>query len=340
MSHEAQASAANQGRIDEEAADWLLRRSERQLGLAEEAEFERWLAAHPQHTLTFSAMSGVWAHAGTLKHLAHFAELGPRVSVWQRLRHSCARRPWVPAAIGAVAAAAIVFAIPLMTILTGTHSTAVGEMRTVALPDGSTVYLGAKSRIRVKFSDAERRVQLVSGEALFEVQHNPARPFVVDAGDELVRDVGTRFDINRSDSSVRVFVLQGSVEISDTTTADIAPLSAAPQVLKAGDGLEATHRKSATAKAEHLSYAESPDRAPDAWRTGWLIYENATLGDVVADVNRYYGPGVTLAPEVAEMRLTASIRTAQISAFLGALHSALPVQVARESDGRIHVTQR
>jgi transmembrane sensor len=340
VSHERQASALDQVRIDEDAADWLMRQSERPLARAEEAVFERWLAADPQHALTYAAMSGVWAHAGSLKHLAHYAELEPRVTAWQRLLRSCQRRPWVPASIGAAVAAAIVFATPLAGFFNGTHSTAIGELRTVALPDGSTVYLGGKSRIQVKFSDSERRVRLLSGEALFEVRHNPARPFVVDAGDELVRDVGTQFDVNRSDASVRVFVLQGSVEVSDNTLAKSVPTPPAPEVLQAGSGLVDTRRKSAGARPERLTYAGSPERSPDAWRTGWLVYENATLGDVVADINRYYAPGVTLGPGVEDMRLTASVRTAQISAFFGALHSALPVRVAQQSDGRVEVTRR
>jgi transmembrane sensor len=330
----------DQARIDQEAAEWLMRRSEGPLAHDEETQFERWLRSHPRHNLTFAAMSGVWAHAGGLKHLAHLAESQPRAKVREILRRTLTLHPWLSGSIATLTAAAAAVVIFGALYSTSLQSTGLGETRTVTLPDGSSVFLGARSQIRVNYSDTERRVQLTSGEALFEVKHDPGRPFVVDAGDELVRDVGTRFDINRSDTSVRVYVLQGAVEIRDNHATPAETVPAPVQVLNAGDGMEATHRPASGRQPDNVTYAKSSHSRPDAWRTGWLVYENASLGDVVADVNRYYGPGVDLGPEVAAMRVTASIRTSQIPSFVEALNSALPVNVAREEDGRVHVTAR
>jgi transmembrane sensor len=326
-------SIPEQARVDDEAADWLLRRSEGALGPDEEAEFERWLQAHPRHNLTFAAMSGVWAQAGALKHLGHLVDVEPKLPAHRRIQ---ARR-WIAAGIATLTAAAAGIAVFTLLRSVGAQSTGVGETRTILLSDGSSVILGAKSQIRVEYSDSGRRVQLVSGEALFDVKHDPARPFSVDVGGQVIRDLGTRFDINRSDATVRVFVLQGEVEVRDNEPAASPSTHPAVRVLKAGDGLEATFRPVTRGESDTVSYVNSSLGAPDAWRNGWLIYENASLGDVVADINRYYGPGVDLGPGVAEMRVTASIRTSQVSSFLEALNSALPVKVVRNSAGRVSV---
>jgi transmembrane sensor len=324
-------ASSNQARIDQEAAGWLLRRSEGVLAENEEAEFQNWLREHPQNNLTFAAMSGVWAHTGGLKHLAHFAHPEPIQAAPIRV----AQRFWI---WGGLSAAAATVAALLFLATAGRHSTGVGETQVVSLPDGSSVVLGAKSQLRVKYSETERRVQLVAGEALFDVRHQVGVPFVVEAGGELVRDIGTRFDVNRSESSLRVFVLQGSVEVTNAAPAETIAASAPVEVLKAGDGLEASFRK--TQGRAPIRYARTSPSAPDAWRRGWLVYENATLRDVVADVNRYYGPGVQLNPEVADLRVTASIRTSQIPSFLNDLGSALPVKLVRGAEGQIEVSPR
>jgi transmembrane sensor len=327
-------STPDQAQIDDEAARWLLRRSEGPLTRDEDAEFDRWLESHPQHSVTFATMSGVWAHTGGLRHLAHLAPVKVSDPIQRHLYRPSVKRRWI---LGGVAASAAATATLLFFTASGRHSTGIGETRTVSLPDGSSVVLGAKSRVRVSYSSTERRVQLIAGEALFEVKHDAALPFVVQAGDQLIRDIGTKFDINRSESSVRVFVLQGAVEIS-TSAATVRNKAPPVEVVKAGDGLEAVYR--ATSGAAPVAYAKSPQSSPDAWRRGWLVYENATLRDVVADVNRYYSPGVELSPAAAEMRVTASIRTSQIPSFLDALDSALPVRVVREASGQVDVEPR
>ncbi|MFZ0501176.1 MAG: FecR domain-containing protein [Steroidobacteraceae bacterium] len=333
---------ADQTRIDAEAADWLVRHGDSALTQEERAAFDAWAASDPRRSRTFAAMSRTWRDAADLKHLAHLADAGPSGRASQAFRAITSRLS-VPRSIAFAAVAVAVLAVvgSLLSALLGSHETGVGQTRVLSLADGSTVVLGAKSRVVVRFTDRERLVRLTAGEALFEVRHNPARPFVVDAGDAVIWDVGTRFDVNRAGASVRVAVLEGEVEVRERS-APTAHVIKVVQFLRAGDGLEAVEGQAEVNLVRLGSFTVRPVEpvAVTAWRDGRLVYENARLADVVADVNRYYAPGVTLDSTSADLRVTASFRTNEIPAFLNTLDSALPVKIQRGDGGHFDVSRR
>lgn len=93
------------------------------------------------------------------------------------------------------------------------YETALGEHRTVVLDDGSRVDLNTATHLTVHLSRDRRAVALETGEVLFEVAPDPARPFVVTAGALRIRDIGTRFDVDRRPERVTVAVLEGRVQI-------------------------------------------------------------------------------------------------------------------------------
>src|SRR5690606_1132157 len=95
----------------------------------------------------------------------------------------------------------------------GVYSTAIGEHRSLALADGSTVDLNSRTRIRVRYDERERRIELVEGQALFGVAKDAARPFVVESNGTRIRAVGTQFDVYKRRSGTRVTVIEGTVAV-------------------------------------------------------------------------------------------------------------------------------
>ena len=128
----------------------------------------------------------------------------------------------------AVAAAAALAAIALIAttrnhILFGhpdasdSFATRSAEQMQVTLPDGSQVSLGARSKLTVTYTQAERNVRLESGEAFFVVQKDPSRPFRVHVLGSLVTAVGTAFDVRATNDRVRVAVSEGTVQVNTNT---------------------------------------------------------------------------------------------------------------------------
>lgn len=91
----------------------------------------------------------------------------------------------------------------------------------LTLADGSVVYLNAASSITYPdaFTGKERMVT-ISGEAYFEVTHNAAQPFRVKAGNQLIEDVGTAFNVNAYSDEPQVLttLVEGEVRINNAVT--------------------------------------------------------------------------------------------------------------------------
>lgn len=215
--------------------------------------------------------------------------LGPRkdVKIGPRLR-------WTRAF--ALAASIVLLAgagwLGMRLTATKSYATEVGEQRALQLPDGSTIHLNTRSRVAVHFTPRARSIELLEGEALFTVKHDPARPFLVHTGATVVRAIGTQFDVYRGPTGTRVSVLDGVVQISSDKqaallvtegdkTASAPPIGAEGTRLKAGESADIVSGGTITRRA-----AADVSRAT-AWQLRRLMFREETLGTIAAEFNRY-----------------------------------------------------
>jgi transmembrane sensor len=163
-----------------------------------------------------------------------------------------------------------------------TYSTATGEQRTLKLEDGSIIYLNTRSSVRVSYSSNARDINLQTGEALFSVAHDPARPFRVFAGDIVVRAVGTQFNVLRRPDETRVALVEGKVRVS-TSPETLAGTSAdAPGSIQLSAGEQATVLSDGKVHT-HVADPESST----AWRQRRLVFRDTELSEIAAEFNRY-----------------------------------------------------
>jgi transmembrane sensor len=217
--------------------------------------------------------------------------------------------------------------------------TAKAQMKSIQLEDGSAVTLGAQSAVRVDYTRQTRNVTLAAGEAFFSVTHDPSRPFIVDAGDTKIEVVGTKFNVNRTASGVRVSVLEGVVRVIKAGSQTTTERPAAPEAREVAlhPGQQATVDEGGAA----LHVASLTIAQPGSWRTGSLTYEDATLAQIVADANRYYPHQIRIASaKGADMRLTTAFKTNQVDQFLETVQTALPLDVRRDPAGEITIADR
>lgn len=324
-------------RIAAEASDWLTRQSGSDDAHALE-DFERWIEADPRHLETYERLARTWDDLGALQHLHPLASARtPFASPTRAFTNvlTALTRPSVMVG-GAVFAAIALLALylgPHAPLLEPQFETHLAEIAPIELSDGTRVTLGARSGVDVAYTQTDREVVLRSGQAFFEVAHNTARPFIVYAGDVAVRVVGTKFEVSRSQTQTIISVQEGVV---------VTALSGRSQTLRAGDRLVIDHTGQRFLSAPAMLPVASIQPAHvAAWRQGRLAYDDTPLREVVADLNRYYAPGIELADRATgDIRITASFGSDDVDGFLGDLSSAFPVHVSEDARGRYYLARR
>ncbi|WP_343699459.1 FecR family protein [Caulobacter sp.] len=233
-------------------------------------------------------------------------------------------RPIIGVALAAVVIGGVSIAL---TLHQPTYSTGVGQTFSTRLEDGSRVQLNTDSRIRVRYSAGQRRIDLLRGQAYFDVAHNAARPFIVVAGDTCTRAVGTRFDVRRVGETVRVTLAQGSVEITDRD----APAST--WKLQPGQALALPER--AEAKARPVTVDA---KTATSWTTGDLTFQEQPLGEVVAELNRYSRRKIILGAGVDATRLVSGIFPAgDNDDFIAAVSSVYHLRHVARTNGDVEL---
>ena len=268
--------------VMERAAFWVvqLRSPERPQGC--EIEFADWLRASPIHVLEYLRAAEVWealAHPDSsagqpaedlVREAADSNLIGwPGQKPGRRPGSSRIALGWHAIGLTVALVIAGLCAIPGWRCLSVREvTTGVGELRSAVLPDHSIVELNTQSEIRIAFSDSERRVELVRGEAFFVVEKNHSRPFVVSTDALTARAVGTRFSVYRRAAGTVVTVAEGKVLVRDAI--EVTP----------GDQAEAQPGQPVV--MHHADVQRSL-----AWRERRLIFKGEPLAHVVEEFNRY-----------------------------------------------------
>jgi len=326
--------------IKAEARDWVLHLASANDPAAEQA-CAAWRAVDPEREAAFRSAWRAWHAIGDTP-IARSNDWREEAAALHRsptarlARVARSRTFWFAAP---TALAASIAALLMMPQIQGTApnvqpelkvATAVAETRTLSLDDGSRVTVGAHSGVDVAYAPEARRVTLNSGQAYFEVAHDPTRPFIVLAGNAEIRVTGTKFDVTRIGDDVRVSVREGRVEVRRLSASAATP----EQVLIAG-------QRSVLVADAGFRPAQPVAVPAGEWRTGRLYYADAPLSEILADAQRYSAVRIRVADDrVANMRLTASFRADDMNHFVSDIEAALPVTAERGPDGSIVLMQR
>jgi len=210
--------------------------------------------------------------------------------------------------------------------------TATAQQRAVTLQDGTDLIIGPESRLQVTYSNGAREVNLTSGEALFSVQPDAGRPFLVYAAGSVIQVTGTVFNVGAVDEVVRVEVAEGSVSVGRRQRGDFVPprvsLSTGQQVLvSADDGL---------GRVTEIDPAQV-----GAWQTGRLTYIQAPLAEIISDANRYCDMEIVILDEAAaQLPVNFTYDGTDVAGMLAILEQALPVTVNRTDDGTARINSQ
>ncbi|MEM6677698.1 MAG: FecR domain-containing protein [Pseudomonadota bacterium] len=314
-------------RAEDEALDWFLRLTSGAADDGERARFEAWHKADRRHADAFAAVEAIWADADALGEAfaadppttpaaptAPAAPAATRPRPMPRAAPRPTRRRWrAPLAVAAVAVLALLAGPEALLRLQADHRTGVGEQAQIVLADGSRLHLNTDTAIALELRDTARRITLLSGEAIFDVAHDPDRPFTVTAGSGQISALGTSFRVRLLNEGGEVAVTEGRVAV-DTGGGDALELGAGQQA----------------------SFADGTPPGPIApvrqvgWPSGFVSLRDMPLANALAEIDRY-NPGliVLAAPEVAARRVTARIALADLEGGIEALAATENLSVTR-----------
>lgn len=297
--------------LDLQAAQWVERMSRPVLDSDAAADFDRWILKDPRHVESYARMSTLWQSGeleaalddkATSLHPSNDDDIEPAPQLRQ-LRPSWRRA--VPLAAALCAVLSIGLAAPRLLVHRTTYATGLGQSRTVALQDGSTIRMDAETRIRVRITPWSRDITLEQGEAFFDVAHERLRPFAVDTGAARVSVLGTAFDIDRIGDDTRVIqVYRGLVSIDAGVGRQWR--------LPAGSGLE-------LAGGRVRSLTVGVGKHPD-WMDGWLEANEMPVSQLVQKLNRVSHRSIELAdPALGELLVTGRFPTNDLEGVLDAI---------------------
>lgn len=313
----AEEAAGRAARIETEAREWLiLLRGDSTRQVA----FEDWYVADPDHADAYDRLLSTWEASGQLTRPDD-----------RRAAPAHAPRGW-RAAIGALAVVLLVSVGIGVATLAGIGRTAadafsietrVGEIRTGRLADGTRVTLDTDSRVEGVFTASRRELRLVRGRARIAAASDPNRPLQLEVAAARI-DAGRIVDVASRDGRATVAMVAGAGAVRQANRS--VPLPAGEIVSIAAGG--------------HIA-APTPLREPDSrWPTGMLSFDNAPLGDVVMEANRYSTKRLVLADSgVAALRFSGTFRAGDAKTLARILSAAFSLHVSHGDDGSLVLRQ-
>lgn len=290
--------------IAQAAASWVARLDRGPLSESEQQELEQWAAADARR-------AGAYARAMAVSlHLDRAVALGDDFAAKYRPVEAPTRRRFMAVTASAAAACAAgvgVFAFDRRPAdpLPPPIGTAKGAIREIALREGSTVTLNTLTKLRPELTKELRRIDLLGGEALFDVAKDPARPFIVYAGHFSVRAVGTSFTVRRtSPDAIKVVVTEGVVEVSRQQ--DILG--------RVHAGIAFAVDAAATPVIETLNHSQVSSAL--AWRGGKIDLQGLTLSEAAEEFGRYSNLRIRVAdPSIANLHIAGVYATSDPAGF-------------------------
>lgn len=345
--------------IEQQAADWLLRLdAEHKPSKSEIDELTAWVQRSPAHKEQLQRLAQYW-HCANLPAELSLAPSGSAPSepgngnLLSRLFSSGWR---ATATLGVALSIAGALTMNLLTSDTsgisgnGIYETRTGEQNSITLRDGSVIQLNTGSRIHVNFVDKQRTVSLIAGEVHFQVAKDKTRPFIVKAGEGLVRAVGTAFSVRLHPEAVKVVVDEGKVALA--TSLD-TPNS------KSGSSRDTAETVKRAVDRGYLVQGQTVEFVPEAgdglgneiqelkqddldqqlaWRTGMLLFSGEPLAEAIAEINRYTSLEIKIIDQqIADLKIGGHFKVGETEAMLQALEISFGIRVTRPNPDTVHL---
>jgi len=357
-------SKDREAEIADKAAYWFALLQSDRCSSAQRRACELWLCEAEAHRDAFEALQGTWDVCGDLADDPDILAL--RRNALSRPKSAWWRNPAI--------AAALVLALVSGVLLTGGllesseplpdrplvfteiasgpvtakaetahYVTAVGERSAVVLPDQSEIQLNTDTEIRTRFTESERLIILLKGQAMFDVAHDADRPFSVVASGQIITALGTEFEVRLDADEVAVTLVEGRVSVDEVRVKRAQYESAAEAILDRSQRVELTPGERLQARKGVKPIVTSPDLSTTlGWKEGRVTFNGERLEDAASEMNRYLSRKIVVKQDdLKEMPIGGAFKTGGSRAFVAAIKDLYPVEAAYDpSDDTIKLYWR
>lgn len=219
--------------------------------------------------------------------------------------------------------------------------TQIGEQKPISLNDGSVIHLNTNSQVEVSYSNLQRKITLVRGEAHFDVAHDPSRPFVVVAGENTVTAVGTAFNVELlNQEHFELLVTEGKVLVKEGALKSSSPGELlAPSHPMNGEGMLVKSGEKVFFNGENspLKVLSLDQVQRDlAWQQGMVVFQGEPLEQALFEVSRYTSIQFEVDdPELKQTRVAGYFKAGDIDGLLFALKNNFDIQSKKVGERRI-----
>ncbi len=174
------------------------------------------------------------------------------------------------------------------------YETGVNLQKRIALADGTVVTLQQNTRIEVsgKYNLKDRKISMITGDAGFEVVHNAGKPFTVELGTTLIRDLGTVFTVHKEEHTINVIVTGGKIIFSKKTSRE-------SRELNAGSAISFDIQHGAFGKISTIEMSDEARRL--------LAFDNASLSSVIEAISQVYSKKIIISDDIAGLKFTGQL---------------------------------
>jgi transmembrane sensor len=300
----------------------------------ENAAVQQWIAASEENRADFELLQKLWSKSGEQEQIVFDTD-----KAWQAV-HATIHPAKAPARTismftrrAAIAAAVLIVMLGLWWLIGANFNTvtvyADTTVKEVRLQDGSEVFLrkGATLKYPRKFDEHSREVSL-TGEAFFEVTHDPSKPFRIKAAQAAVEVVGTSFTVNTNNNKVELIVKTGRVKFgASKENAEIIFVSAGERALLVQNT---------------LTRQANSDENFNAWQSKQLVFNSTLLTEVARVLSDYYNVSITLkkedAAQLSEAKVTARFNNQSLSSVLEEISLITSYRINRVSEGNYEIS--
>lgn len=318
--------------IEQEAATWMAKLDRGNLSDAERHALRQWLSEDPRHCNSLKELASIW---GDMDELLNPSYANEKDELENPFWFSGVRWAQALTLVCVLSFAYMGWNTFYQAKLeeVAIYSTDVGSQQVQSLSDGSKAYLNTDSIIETEFSDKSRVVRLLHGEAMFDVAHDPERPFVVYVGDREVKAIGTKFIVRLTSENMIVTVTEGQVQLSRRNEVR-SPINVETnfrleqEVILLSKGQEVEVKGDNTQSVPKAIDDDEMDQRV-AWLDGQFLFKDKPLEQVIKEVSRYVPTRIIIDdPELRNVRISGRFEIGDTDALFEAIEVSFDVQVS------------